>query len=476
MAETQAQPYGMAMQPALHAWLFSVSVGTNIAGLALPLALVHVYDRILPNAALGTALALFGAVALAILAEGVLRHVRGVGLARLAAREEHRLAMAAASATLDGRLDADRAEAIFARIARAKEGLSGGLLASLYDLPFALIFIALVWALAGAAALVPIIAVLGFAAMAWLVAGPMTRSGAAMLQANDARAGLLRGLFRGTDAWRATAGHATPAGRLQEARAARAAATERQESAASILQEGTQIAGLAITIGVVAMGADMAMNGQLSSGGLGAATMLATRGGGALIGLCAALARSGTSRASAMQVRDALAHDPPAAIAPPMAPGLHLVEAASPEAADAALAARHGRGAILVPARPLPLAGSIMENLTLFDPSRQEAALALSRRLGLDAVVAKLGQGYATEIGFDGRAVLSPGATKRIALIAAILQRPALLLLERPAILLDQKGAEQLAALLRELAEDGQPIAITTDHPALLAACGKVPA
>src|SRR4051812_37257697 len=64
--------------------------------LVLPLALLQIYDRILPNASLSTLSALAVAVILALVVEAVLRIVRGNMLARIAAVAEaqaHRQAM-----------------------------------------------------------------------------------------------------------------------------------------------------------------------------------------------------------------------------------------------------------------------------------------------------------------------------------------------------------------------------------------------
>ena len=46
------------MRPPLGLWLLVTSVFSNLLGLALPLALLQVYDRILPTAQYGTAVSL----------------------------------------------------------------------------------------------------------------------------------------------------------------------------------------------------------------------------------------------------------------------------------------------------------------------------------------------------------------------------------------------------------------------------------
>ncbi|WP_200245100.1 hypothetical protein [Lamprobacter modestohalophilus] len=53
-----------------------LSIASNILALALTLALLQVYDRIVPNQAQGTAVVLFSVVLITLLADGLLRYVR----------------------------------------------------------------------------------------------------------------------------------------------------------------------------------------------------------------------------------------------------------------------------------------------------------------------------------------------------------------------------------------------------------------
>ena len=55
----------------LSLWLFVVSVASNLLALALPLALLQVYDRILPTSQYGTAVSLFGVVVIAMAPDGL---------------------------------------------------------------------------------------------------------------------------------------------------------------------------------------------------------------------------------------------------------------------------------------------------------------------------------------------------------------------------------------------------------------------
>jgi ABC-type protease/lipase transport system fused ATPase/permease subunit len=153
-----------------------------------------------------------------------------------------------------------------------------------------------------------------------------------------------------------------------------------------------------------------------------------------------------------------------------MAPGrIRLFDEADEAQADAALRDAAGPDAVLVRATPALLRGTILDNLTLFDPARTDAALTLAGRIGLDRMVGRLARGFHTPVGETGRGPLPPGGVKRVALVAACLQQPRVLLLERPEMGLDAAGVEALAAILRDLAAQGSAIGLSTHAPALRA-------
>lgn len=79
------------------AWVVILSLASNILALALPVALIQVDDRILANQAVGSAIALFSAVLIAIVVDGVIRSVRAAIFARLGAVAEYRLSMKTAA-------------------------------------------------------------------------------------------------------------------------------------------------------------------------------------------------------------------------------------------------------------------------------------------------------------------------------------------------------------------------------------------
>ena len=157
---------------ALSSWLFVVSIFSNLLGLALPLALLQVYDRILPTAQYGTAVSLLVAVAIATVFDGFLRFVRVRTAARTSVMREHRQTVELASALLSAnpaqllKIESGVRRAGFDDITQARD--LGGVATQLplFDVPFAFIFIALMWFIGGWLALVPLVVLAAFSAIA----------------------------------------------------------------------------------------------------------------------------------------------------------------------------------------------------------------------------------------------------------------------------------------------------------------------
>jgi hypothetical protein len=138
------------------------SFAINLLALALPLAMLQVYDRILGSSGWGTAVALLGWVAVAIVLEVFCRFGRSVLLSNRAAefqlnaqvaglqkllRTDFRAIEAKGSSRLPGLLEAP---------AKLQDLYSGQGYVALYDLPFAIIFLGLVFYIGGDIALIPL--------------------------------------------------------------------------------------------------------------------------------------------------------------------------------------------------------------------------------------------------------------------------------------------------------------------------------
>lgn len=115
----------------------------------------------------------------------------------------------------------------------------------------------------------------------------------------------------------------------------------------------------------------------------------------------------------------------------------------------------------VVPARPLLLRGSLIDNLSRLDGDFETEARAASREVGLDSLVARLPHGYDTEVSPAGRP-LPDGGTKRAAIVQAFVGAPWIVVLEAPEASLDVDAIKRLAVFLKSRSEQVKIVLQTT--------------
>jgi ATP-binding cassette subfamily C protein LapB len=175
-----------------HRDVFVASAATNILSMAMPVVILQVYDRVIPNASGHTLLVFVMGLGGVLLLDAALGIGRSYITGWSAARVHHMLSAMTVSRLLGARLEEVEgvAPGIQLQRIRAVENLknfySGQAILIAIDLPFVLLFLTLIALIAGTLVLVPI-AILGATAVAAVLMGRTLRAALADRSATDER-------------------------------------------------------------------------------------------------------------------------------------------------------------------------------------------------------------------------------------------------------------------------------------------------
>lgn len=511
--------------------IFVISLVMHLLGLALPLALLQIYDRILPAQAVGTAVFLVSGVAVAIILEAVLRYGRQALFVSAGARYEAQTTLAAI-----GRLEHADITAVEQRgtaavsnalraISQVRDFWSGQAGAALYELPFVVLYIGLIGYVGGWLAVIPL-ALFIVALVFVLKWNPAIQQAASRSEhVAQERHDFLWTLFGGLGYIKALGAEAKLAALGRGINSRHLSHHAELDTRTGWVRENAAAIGQLSTVLIVSFGAVEVISGQLTTGALAACTMLAGRSIGpamASLGYWSQLARIGEAQA---QVNDLLSlPDAPTfaienGVAAPRiergqlrieAPGLFNEvlniapgEVVHVQTQDTALASRlltavsgltrdegirvvvddhdltafaHAdyRAAVILVSRQAALVpGSILNNLTLYDPRHNPDVQKYCEALGLQGHIDKLRNGILTEVGPGTAEHLDEGVYQRIAIIRALLRQPRILLLDHAASGIDLDGIKRLAQTLQAL-QGKTTVLVSTYKEPLIAACNRV--
>ena len=505
--------------------LLLASLLVTLLALALPIALLQVYDRVLPNAAIGTLEMLAIIVLIAILMEAGLRMLRGQILGRLAAAAEaqaHRAAMGRILNTPSHHFEAHGNGYYSERLAAIgslREAWSGPALQAMLDVPFALLYLVVIWWIAGSLVLVPFGVLLAVVLVAALRGGRVRKRAERLALAEEHRFNFLFDTLRGLQSLKLFGAEGLIERRYERLQGSTARLRRELSNATASVQETGLLLAQVSTVGTAAWGCLMVINGTLTVGSLGACTMLAGRCMQPLLSgaaLWSRLQAVGHARRSVGEL--ALLPSEARPSLPPLRPtvghiALHKVrfgkmpdgrplfddlslEVAPGEIIGIVAPNGSGRSALLrlvtgelypvsgavlvdgqdlrwhdsVPARrlvalvppdPALLRATLLENLTLHQPELTEAALGLAVAMGLDVMAARLPGHWHTPVGI-GATPLPRGVAQRIGIVRALVQQPRILLLDDVNAQLDQDGDARIIRLLANLR--GRTTVILVSH------------
>lgn len=135
---------------------------------------------------------------------------------------------------------------------------------------------------------------------------------------------------------------------------------------------------------------------------------------------------------------------------------------------------RLGRYIGYLPQQVTLLAGTISQNIARFDPKAEDGEVVEAAKLaGVHEMILSFPEGYGTNVD-SALSPLTGGQNQRIALARAIFRKPKLIVLDEPNSNLDQEGDAALGTAILAMREAGSVVIVMAHRPSAIAAVDKV--
>lgn len=491
--------------------LLIASAGINLLALALPIFILQIYDRVLPNGATTTLFVLIVGLAAALALDAALRALRAFVATWNGARFEHILRYRSVERLLRAPLDRfhhDTPGSYLERInaiGSMRDFHASQLLLAAVDLPFALLFLALIAYLGSWIVLVPLSLLVVFGCMALAVGRALRESTAVRVATDKRRYDFIIEILRGIHTVKALGLNAAMQRREETLQEDSAMAVRRVMYQSTLAQTLGGLFSQLNMVMLVAFGALLVLDGRMTMGALAACTLLSGRALQPLqtaMGLWASfqgirVASAGIAEIMALPSEKAgrsampdivgvielddvaCRHDPQD---PLLIDGVKLtvrpgevagIDGDTGSGKSTLLLLMFGllrpeRGSVridgndvdkidpdwlrqhiaLLPRHGAVYGGSVLDNLTNFREGEcVNEALYLSYLLGLDDAIKRLPEGFDTRIGIGE--VLPAGLRQRIAIIRELVKQPKIILFDDADHALDADSSRRLVDLLR---------------------------
>jgi ATP-binding cassette subfamily B protein len=511
------------------------SLLTNLLGLALPMAILQIMDRVVTNKSIETLIYLILGIVLALIFEEVLRSVSGLITGWLGARFEHAVSVTALERMMRvpmRRFQSEEPGAYTEKIlsaSRVADFYSGQSLLVLFDLPFVLIFLVVIYFIAGWLVIVPTTLLVIFSLLIVHFGRRIGREVQQRYVMDDRRLNFVAEVFANMQSVKALTMESLLLRRyerLQEANAEEGAALTHGNSMASSMG---MLFSTVLIVSVIFAGAWVVIMGGMTPGGLAACMMLSVRALAPLRSTLSVWLRYQSFTAANQRLNEIL--ELPCEVdegkpdLPPISQALELrgisvkrgedtslfsalslrVEAGQciairgdsgsgkttlmsllsgmeiPDSGEVLVDGKsirqfnsdsvHKQIALLPQAGTL-VTGSILENMTMFDPKLESKALAIAKEMGLDQVVAGLKLGYDMPLGEGGGEVMAAGVRQLICIVRAMVQGPSVILFDEANISLDMESDTRLRKYL-DKQKGSHTMVLITHRPSLLLLADK---
>ena len=509
--------------------IVAASLASSVLTLGLPISVLQVYDRVLPNQSVSTLSVLVITLILVVITDTALKIFRSQLLSWTAAKYEYQLGCALTSSLLNARLDHLERDGTGTQSRRlaAIDGLRsfycGSATTAIFDLPLVVISMLLVTLIGGWLVLVPILLTALFLFVGWVIGNRLHDVLTNRHVNDDRRQNFLVELFSGIASVKALALEEQMRRRYERLLDTADPLVFRAAELNATIRSMSDGFGQLMVMVVAAFAAWFVIRGQMSLGEMAACTLLCGRTLQPTLQTLGLWSQYQSARIARTQVAAGLSLRAQASgsMQPELKGGFELraIDHLHPRTQAVlfkglnlcvepgeivGVSGRDGSGKsslvqILtgmvrpdggevlydgIPLLDLDLPsvrqqvgvvservprfnGTLMDNLTLFQG--EDAAVdeaELLRILGIDEAVAKLALGYSTRI-HAGTTDASESLMQRIGIARALLNRPKILILDEANNGLDQEGDRHLATLLEHL-KGRVSILLITQRPSLL--------
>jgi len=280
----------------------------NMIALMTPLFIMNVYDRVVPNGAVASLIALAIGMGIAIVFDFILRTVRSriidmtgkkIDVVLAANIFEHVLAVKMAQRPTSVGILANQLRDFDS----VRDFFTSGSVVSATDLLFAILFVAVLYAVAGPLAWVPLIMLPIMITIGLALQRPLDRAMRRLQAESAARHGVLVESLSGVETVRATGAESRMQTAWERSVAATARSGEEVHFWASLALTSASTAQQLTSLLLVIIGVVLIIDGKLSVGALVASNMLAGRVLAPIAGIAAVITR-GTQTISALRAID----------------------------------------------------------------------------------------------------------------------------------------------------------------------------
>lgn len=509
--------------------IVAASLTSSVLTLGMPISVLQVYDRVLPNQSISTLGILVITLFVVLIVDAILKTFRGQLLSWTAAKYEYQLGCALTSALLNGRLDLLEHDGTgtqsrrLAAIDSLKGFYCGSAATAVFDLPLVIISLALVTLIGGWLVLVPLVLTAIFLLIGWLVSNRLHTVLSDRNTNDDRRQNFLVEMFSGIDSVKALVLEEQMRRRYERLLDAADPLVYRASKLTAIVRGMSDAFAQLMVVVVASVAAWFVIRGEMSLGEMAACTLLCGRTLQPALQTLGLWSQYQTTRIARKQLAAGLSIPEQASgcVQPEFKgsielrgisylhpktrttlfegldlrvdPGEIVGIRGSDGSGKSSLVqilmgiVRPDNGEVLFDDIPLPeidlcclrsqigvvseraprFNGTLMENLTLFQGEDVAVDEAeLLRLLGIEEAVAKLAQGYSTRI-HAGATDASESLLQRVGIARALLNRPKILILDEANNCLDQEGDRHLTELLTHM-KGRLSVLLITQRPSLL--------